>query len=335
MPATMFFITTFFILLLAIPALSQTPNQPETRKPPAPQEQPAQPDETIAPTFRSDVSNVRVDVQVVEDNKLITGLTQADFIVYDEGKPQEIVYFGHDAEPLSVLLLLDVSGSMRKYVEQVANVSRDALRQLHLSDRVALMVFTKETKLQEDFTKVKADIVAEIKDASWGDSLGSGTSINDSLLDAAEYMDKNSGETGRRAILMLTDNLGLNYKSPDEPVIKALQSADTVLNAMVVGRARRPEPARNGKYTNPDFTSPNVFRIAEETGGEAVKAGRGTGEAFRQMIDRIRTRYSLHYRAPEGGGSGFHNVRVDLSPAARQRYPNAELRHRRGYYAGS
>ena len=71
-------------------------------------------------TFKSGVANVRVDVQVIQDGELITGLPHRISWFARMTSPQPIVYFGREKEPLSLLLFLDVSGSMRKYVEQVA-----------------------------------------------------------------------------------------------------------------------------------------------------------------------------------------------------------------------
>jgi VWFA-related protein len=143
---------------------------------------------------------------------------------------------------------------------------------------------------------------------------------------------RTGGMNDRHAILIVTDNLGLNYQASDEKVIRSLYNADTVLNAIVVGKARRPEPERSGRYTNPDFTIADVFKIAEQTGGEAVKAVEA-GRAFSEMIERIRTRYALHYKPPEARAGTFRRIRVELTPEARKRYPEAVIRHRSGYYA--
>ena len=282
-------------------------------------------------TFRSGVANVRVDVQVTEGAEVVKDLTQQDFVVVDEDEVQKILYFGRDAEPVSLLLVLDVSGSMRKYVEQVGSVAREALRYLKPKDRVGLMVFAKDSLVATGFTENFDKVAHDINATGWRDRLGSGTSINDALVDAAGYIREKSGESGRKAILILTDNLGLNYKSPDDRVIRALYESDTVLNAMVVGNGERPAPIRPGHYLNPDFTPPDVFHIADETGGEAVKATR-SAETFRQMIERIRTRYSLQYRVPENAKNGFRRIRVDLSPTARLRHPRAEVHARKGYF---
>jgi hypothetical protein len=50
------------------------------------------------------------------------------------------------------------------------------------------------------------------------------------------------------------------------------------------------------------------------------------------MIERIRTRYSLQYHAPEGAASGFRKISVELTPGAKLRHPKAEVRARKGYF---
>lgn len=292
----------------------------------------AQTPESSDITFQSGVSNVRVDVQVTQpDGALITGLGKEEFAVFDEGRQQPILYFGREAEPLSLLLLLDVSGSTRQYVEQIASVARESLRYLLPKDRVAVMLFARRARVSLEWTEDRNAVATELRRSTGLDqTLGAGTSINEALAEAAKYMESSAGETGRRAVLILTDNLGLNYKNPDPPVVAALTVANTVLNAIVVGKGGRPEAVSGNIYQNPDFTSPDVFGISEATGGEAVKADRA-GHAFSRMIERIRTRYALHYNKPEGAVPGMRRVEVMLSPMARQRYPQAVLRYRKSY----
>lgn len=285
-------------------------------------------------TFKSGVSNVRIDAQVLQDNELVTGLTAQDFVVLDEGKPQPIVYFGRDSEPLALLLLLDVSGSMRSNIEQVASVARQALGFLRSGDRVAVMAFARHSRVEQEFTDLVADIPDATRKAITDETLGSGTALNDALLAASQYMDESAGERGRRAILVITDNLGLNYKVPDETILDSLGNTNTVVSALVTGKGSKPpSPMPQGVYQNPDFTPFNVFRIADESGGEAVRAEKA-GAAFSNLIERIRTRYSLHYNKPENA-TGFRKVTVTLTPAARMRYPRATIRARKGYQVKS
>jgi VWFA-related protein len=285
------------------------------------------------PTFRSGVSNVRIDAQVTDRNhQLIVDLTAADFEVYDEGIPQRVLHADLAQEPLSLVLLLDVSGSMKKFVEQLASTAQLALRQLRPGDRVAVMIFSRGAKVRVPFTTDVEAAARDLTDAVQDDSLGMATEINRALLEAAAYL-RADAETGRRAVLILTDNQGLNYRAPDEEVIRAFAEANAVVNAIVIGRGDRPPEKEKGGMLNPDFTVPNVFRIAEETGGEAIRAQQAAG-VFPQMVRRIRTRYSIHYRAPEGARA-YRRVELRLAPHASSRFPGAILRYRRGYQAGS
>ena len=98
--------------------------------------------------FHSDVSLVRVDAQVVDrDNRAITGLRAEDFVLREEGRPQPIRNFASEDMPVDVVLLLDVSASMRPHVERIASAAHQALRVLGDEDRVAVMVFDRATRL--------------------------------------------------------------------------------------------------------------------------------------------------------------------------------------------
>jgi hypothetical protein len=130
---------------------------------------------------------------------------------------------------------------------------------------------------------------------------------------------------------MLTDNQGLAYQLTDETVLEALSTANAVFNAIVTPNARPPAPPRPGD--NPDFTPHDVFKLAKESGGEVLKSAKA-GESFQDMIERLRTRYSLHYRAPENAGSPTHAIRVDLSPQGRRKAAKAEVRSRTTYTLG-
>ncbi len=268
---------------------------------------------------------------VDREGRNITGLEQRDFQIFDNGQPQKIAYFARESEPLDLLLLLDVSGSMSRSLEQLAATAEGALAQLHSGDRAGLMLFARHVKVSEPFTSDFASVVMGIREGVRDPSLGSGTAINSAIVSAALYLQKELAR-GRRAILIVTDNQSLNYQVPDEEVLRQLFAADAVLNGMVIGKRKRSAPARPGAYVNPDFTPSDVFRVSERSGGEAIEASK-PGEALGRMIERIRARYGMQYVAPASQPGVFHEIRVELSPEARNRYPSAKVRARSGYYA--
>jgi VWFA-related protein len=325
----MFFISTIFILApLRAQDAPSDPAQINAKPAAADIDQPVEP----TPTFKTGVSDVRVDVQVTEGDKLIKDLSKGDFAVTDEGQAQSIVSFAHGDEPVTLILLLDVSGSMQKYIDQISTEAREALDHLRPGDRVALMVFAKNTAVAQGFSDNLAETARNIGSAVKNWDVGSSTMINSAIVDAVHYMDKHAGPGGRRAILILTDNLSTSYRLTDGQVIRELNKADTVMNAIITGRAIRPLPLQPGRPANPDFTPANVYDLTEKTGGEWVKA-ENAGDSFKDMIERIRSRYMLAYHAPDASPGMFRHITVTLDDAARKRYPGAELHSRSGYYA--
>jgi VWFA-related protein len=280
-----------------------------------------------APTFRAGVALVKVDVQVTDRaGRSVTGLTADDFVVFDEGAPQKVVHFSRESDPVDLVLLLDVSGSMARSIEELASAARSALAPLGPADRVGVILFARTAEVREELTADRSAVADEIRRAVRDGSLGGGSEINASIIFASQYLGRQVAR-GRRAVLILTDNQGLQYQSPDEAAVRQLLGADTVLNAIIIGKQRRPGPARAG--ANPDFTPADVFKLAEQTGGEAVES-RQAGRTLGEMIERIRSRYSLHYEAP-AGAQGFRRIRVELSAAAQRRWPDARVRARSGY----
>jgi len=292
--------------------------------------QPATTSNAPAATFRSGVSNVKIDVQVTNNADLVKDLTLKDFVLFDQERQRELLFVDRGAEPLSLALLLDVSGSMRTHVEAAATVAVESLQFLQKDDTVAVMVFGKRTKLRLPLTVERSRVETEIKEGVNDQEVGAETAINDAIVTASEYLAEQA-PASRRAILILTDNLGMNIRNPDDKVLARLLGDSCVLNAIVVGGKSRPDPTKPRPTPNPEETLANVYYIGQESGGEAVQV-EDARVAFPSMVERIRSRYSLQYRTPPGVEGTFRRIRIELTPAARIRYPDAKLRYRRGYY---
>jgi hypothetical protein len=103
------------------------------------------------------------------------------------------------------------------------------------------------------------------------------------------------------------------------------------LNAIVSPGAKPPKGVPAGSGANPDFTPPNVFRLADETGGEVFTADKA-GERFVEMMERVRLRYNIAIRPQPGVEGMFRHLEVRLSEAAQQRLGKVEINARTGYY---
>src|SRR5438445_7140199 len=189
--------------------------------------------------FHSDVSLVRVDTQVLDrDNRAITGLNVEDFILLENGKPQEIRNFANENMPVDVLLLLDVSGSMRPHVERIASAAHQALRVLGERDRVAIMVFDRSARLRLPFRSSRDDIERGLESLLRQESFNGGTDITQGMLEAAHYVWREARHDARRAIVILTDD-ETEFERNEAKVSQALVKADAVLSALIAPDAMR------------------------------------------------------------------------------------------------
>jgi hypothetical protein len=87
-------------------------------------------------------------------------------------------------------------------------------------------------------------------------------------------------------------------------------------------------------HEGPDFhlASEDMLGAAAKTGGEVVNAS-DPGQSFRDMLRRLRKRYSLYYAMPSGKPGTARRVAVELSAAAKRKYPTAQVLARKGYVA--
>lgn len=318
--------------------------------------------------FRSDVSLVRVDVQVLDrNNRAVTGLHREDFLLREQGQEREIRNFLAEEMPVDIVLLLDVSGSMRPHVQRIADAASSALQVLGRDDRVAIMVFDRNSKLRMPFKNSLEAVEHELSVLLQNERFDGGTDINRGIYGAIRYIQTAARKDARRAIVILTDDQ-TEYDRDETGVAQALARADTVLSLLLApdamghrGMGRAPgRPGGGGGVMWPSGgTLPDVIfgRRYPRTGGgngPVIRAGgtkpAGTAEiarlsggdsmnvddagALETTLSRLRQRYALHFLLPDGAHAGQQrSVEVALAGSAARRYPGAELRYRRTYTA--
>lgn len=215
--------------------------------------------------FRSDVALARVDAQVVDrDNRAITGLRLEDFVLYEQGRQIQIRNFEREEMPVDVLLLLDVSASMRPHVQRIADAAHEAMRVLGPNDRVGIMVFDRSTRLRLPFRSNRNEVEREFENLLRQESFGGGTDIQRGLLDAARYVGREGRKEARRAIVILTDDM--TERNRDElGAEQALARADAVLSALIAPDAMANR--RRGGYGQPGGGYPGGGRSGGGIGG--------------------------------------------------------------------
>jgi VWFA-related protein len=277
------------------------------------------------PVFRTAVSLVKVDAEVAGKSGIVDGLQKRDFVILDNGQPQTLRYCSQSEEPLDVILLFDISSSMGPSIRKVANSAQLAMSELRHGDRVAVMSFNTgvwlEAPFNEDLTAIGGLLVRGIRNTHFG----GGTYILDGVDEAAKYFLSQPGTERRRAVLAFTDDDGHGFKS-QKSVTRDLWEADAILCGLIIGA-----PSII-KIAGPHLTGGDDYieDVAAQTGGDVVRAD-PPGPAFRQMLLRMRQRYSLYYAMPPGKPGQVRRVSVELSPAAKAHHPDATVLARKGY----
>jgi VWFA-related protein len=283
-------------------------------------------------TFRTNVSLVKVDAKVTtRDGRAVNDLSKEDFVVFDEDASRPIVEFGSESqvEPLRLLLLLDVSGSMSRILGEMSAKASEALRPLKAGDQVGVMVFATKSDIVVPFTTELKSVPEQIVKSVFHATRGRETYVNEALLTATGYLN-DQPQAGRRAILIVTDNEGARATTTDSDVLRALHSGNVVLNAILAGGTKKVRPAA-GPYTNPASTPPDIFKFVQNTGGDVI-VDEDASVALARIVRQIATRYNFQYSPPQAEGGSFRRIRVELSPAAQRRYPGAVVQARTGYY---
>ena len=273
------------------------------------------------PTFQSGVSQVRVDVEVLSGGRPVTALAAQHFLVRDNGEVQLVVHVSQNEEPLDLILLFDVSGSMKPAVERVSASTRRAFQHLRTGDRVAVMTFASQPRLIAGLTEDLEAAQRTVEQDVLGSPFEGWTRIWDGLNEAGLVHFRQGRTRRRRAVLIITDNYGQKGKVEESQALANLLEVDVIVSAVII-----PNPAEARKNRRPitaDF-------LAAETGGDTLQVD-DPGEAFQQMIERLRSRYSVYYNMPNGTSGEFRTVKLELQGVAKQLYPEARVYARKGY----
>ena len=153
------------------------------------------------PTLRGGTHTVSVYASVVDTaGHLVTGLTKDDFLVLDDGKRQELTVFTADEQPITIIVMLDRSGSVTQQYAHVRDAAEQFVRSLTDDDRARIGSFSSSIRIDPiAFTSNKDELVRILNE----DLLGPGPTPLWNAASAA--MAALRIETGRRVVLMFTD----------------------------------------------------------------------------------------------------------------------------------
>jgi Ca-activated chloride channel family protein len=274
-------------------------------------------------TLHVDVKLVNVFVNVTDSNgAIVGGLTQEDFAVAEDGRPQKIAIFERQSElPLNLTLAIDTSGSVRKDMSEEADAARRfAHAMLRQQDRMSLLQFATEVRELTPFTNKLSQIdrgLGQLR-SDWA------TALYDAIVQGSRQLGR---KEGRRVLVVVSDGDDTAKNSTYAQALEAALRNEVMIYSII----DVPIEASAGRDLGGEHA---LITLAEETGGKSfyVSDG-GLDKAFARVSADLRTQYLLgYYPHHQEPGKSFHRVQVTVPRAADQAF---NIRHKTGYYMDS
>jgi Ca-activated chloride channel family protein len=318
--------------------------------------------------FKSGVALVNVNVTVTDrSGRFVSGLTQDDFAVYDDSRPQEITHFSAERVPVSLGITLDTSGSM---AGEKMDSARDALDRFLLEllapeDDVFLMRFGASPELVQDWTDNKELVSRRLARVN----PSGGTAMYDAVAEAVPI--SQGGAHRKRAVLIVSDGNDTNSRTSVGQLKQMIR--DTELLVYAVGIDGQSETAFGRPRSTPPMMPPPRFpfpfpggsgrgrgspwpqgpgtggggrmgggwggdervnvgalrELTDDSGGrtEIVRSARDLEPATASIADELSKQYYIGYPEPGHADGRWHTIRVELNN------PAYTVRARRGYMA--
>jgi Ca-activated chloride channel family protein len=270
------------------------------------------------PMFKTGTQVVSLFVTVADlQKRLVPDLVQDEFQVFDNEKPQPIVYFDNSIHPINVVVMLDTSGSMTLSIELLKQAAEQFMIRLLPEDKARVGAFNDKIQINARWSNDRDQLVTDIKDLDYGN----GTRLWDAVGIA---LDELKGIDGRRVILVFTDGDDTESKKMSLGRVIERARADEVM-IYAIGLESRYFNGQTQVRTKPDS---GLRKIADETGGgyfELTKASE-LAPTFTKVAQELHSQYVIGF-TPTQLDNRVHKLAVKM------KQPGMSARARRSYVA--
>ena len=281
-------------------------------------------------TIRIDSSLVTVPTTVFDrDGRYIINLEKEDFQIFEDGVYQETALFESVEQPFTVLFLLDTSGSMTKYLDDLARAASAFFRKLRPDDKLIAVSFSDQTNTFVELTKVKnfegrVKIIQNVQ--------SKGTKIYDAVDFALKKVKK---IPGRKAIVLFSDGIGSGIYSTAKENFRDAEEQEALIYTIKFGFPSL-EPSnyvsKKKYFQQIEESEAYMKNLASITGGRSfqIEEIANLEQTFGIIADELGRQYNLgYYPKTEGKKGDRHQIKVKV------REPNLVVRARNSYVIGS
>ncbi len=280
----------------------QTPSSQDERKVPG-------------PGISVETALVNLDVLVVdEDGLVLGGLTKENFRVLDEGKPQTVAYFEPVGAPITIVMLLEYSGSAYDYFAyKSASWGSTFLNHLEPKDYIALVTYDLKPTVQVDFTRNKVAVQEALSTLSYPQFHEA--NLFDALIDTLDRLQRVKGKT---SVLVIGTGANTMSQNSLDDALRRIKRSDSTIFSVGVAEAeyQSAEAQLSGGNSLTYLQSKNQLRTFAKLSGGTAWFPRFEGEIpgiFRSVATFLRSQYRIGYSPANLATDGkYHSLKVEI-----------------------
>lgn len=268
------------------------------------------------PPVKLESGLVTVDVTVTDaDGNYVTDLRQSDFLLYHDGVPRPIEFFGAEknptlTRPLAVVFALDISGSLGNQLADQQRAARKFVSLVQPDSLFAVMGFNDQVRIFQKFTNDPEKLERAFVQAR---KIGGRTRLYDAIDRAMTMLEKEAptrrnGRRLRRVVVVITDGFDYTSLIDCKEVIRRANNANVTVYSITLPSYVL---SVNGKQRVPTLL--DAAGIVEQTGGMDFPAEeRNFAAVFYALAEEIRASYVLAYYPPKTdlGDGHSHQIKV-------------------------
>ena len=270
------------------------------------------------------VDLVLVPVTIMDGmNRLVRGLGRDNFQVYEGKHAQDIRYFSSEDAPVSLGIILDVSGSMSDKIHRAREAVLEFLNTANPQDEFFMITFADKPEQAADFTQQIEDIQAKLVYA-----MPKGrTSLLDAIYLGMSKM--RQAKYSRKALLIISDGGDNHSRYTESEIVSQVKEADVMIYGIGLYDRRFSTPE--------ELSGPELLRqVSEVTGGRSftIDNPNDLAQVTKAVGVMLRNQYLLGYRPDSVSRDGkWHKIKIKLRQPKKIKFPALRVYAKTGYYA--